>query len=563
MFEAGFINKQILRKTIELPLTARFHQLKIDFHAPFLAEVTRQILQAQYGDKIYTQGYKVYTTVNSTTQLIAQKALQHAVFAYDQRHGFRGALKNWGTPTAQNYPVWQDQLHKMPTVKSLHPAVVVDLTDSTASAMLASGNIVQMPFATGLAWARFQLDANRLGPTPQHPNDVLKLGDVIYVHQVNQTWQLSQIPKVEAALISVNPHTGGVLSWVGGFDYQRSRFDRINRAQRQAGSNIKPFLYTAALAKGYTLATVINDAPVVVDDPTKSDLWRPQNANHQFYGPTRMRMGLIKSRNLVSIRLLQRMGIPYTRHYITRFGFKKGQLPNALSLALGAGEVTPLQLVAGYSIFANGGYKITPFIIDKVLDSDDTVLYQAKPDVACEQCMNAPTPDNNANVAPQVISPQEAYLITSALRDVILHGTGRRAKVLGRHDIAGKTGSTNHQNDAWFSGFNSDVVTTVWMGYDQPRSLHEYAATTVLPMWIDYMKRVLQGKPEHTMMQPPGLITLRIDPRTGRPSDEQQSHSIFELFRTKFAPHKSTDYYNSNDTNNSVDHSHAVIEELF
>ena len=306
----------------------------------------------------------------------------------------------------------------------------------------------------------------------------------------------------------------------------------MTQATRQPGSSFKPFIYAAALSQGFTLASIINDAPVVVEDPSQANLWRPHNDNYKFNGPTRLRTGLIRSRNLVSIRLLEAVGVDKTIPYLEQFGFDKETLPNSLSLALGSLTLTPLQLASGYAVFANGGFKIDPHLIDKITDSQDSVIIHTLPKTACpHHCEKLP--DNQK--APSVVTPQVAYLINSALKDVIQNGTGRGAKVLNRRDIAGKTGTTNDQMDAWFSGFNGQYVTTVWVGFDNPKSLHEYASRVALPLWVDYMRTALKGEKESSISVPKGLTSVRIDPTTGLRTRDLNK-SVFELFRNENIP---------------------------
>ena len=328
------------------------------------------------------------------------------------------------------------------------------------------------------------------------------------------------------------------------FNYKVSNFNRAIQSERQPGSNFKPFIYSAALNKGYTLATIINDAPIVQKDTGENELWRPTNDTLKFYGPTPLRVGLIKSRNLVSIRLLQGIGVPYALQYVKRFGFDPNALPHSLSLALGSGSATPLQIAVGYSVFANGGYLVTPYFIRKIIDQYDNVLYTANPASACSACLITDTPKDEElpqNAAPRVITPQNAYLITQAMRDVIQKGTGRAAKVLKRTDIAGKTGTTNRQVDAWFSGFNSNIVTTIWVGFDNMKSLKEYGARAALPIWIQFMREALDNTPEATMPEPPGMVTVRVDPQTGLLASPTSKNPQFEIFRKQYAPHQ----YNS------------------
>ena len=346
---------------------------------------------------------------------------------------------------------------------------------------------------------------------------------------------MAQVPKAEAGLVALNPQNGAILAMVGGFNFQNSNFNRITNANRQPGSSFKPFIYSAALDKGYTLSTVINDAPIVIENPTDHSLWRPQNDTHKFYGPTRLRTALIHSQNLVSIRLLSLIGLSYAIHYSERFGFSKPQLPTGLSLALGTANVTPLEMATAYAVFANNGFKVVPFAIDSIRNSQNQPLYQAKPLVACQSCSPEEIAQDNAH-APRVISAQNAFLITSALHDVIQHGTAIQARSLKRSDLAGKTGTTQNQVDAWFDGYNSEIVAVAWVGYDQPRSLHEFGATAALPLWMDFMQSALKDRPDHPLDQPPGIVSIRIDPLTGKRVSANDPTALFEYFMTPYLP---------------------------
>ncbi len=360
------------------------------------------------------------------------------------------------------------------------------------------------------------------------------MGDLIRVQKQNNSWQLTQVPAIEGALIALNPQDGSINALVGGFDFRRSKFNRVTQAQRQPGSGFKPFIYAAALAKGYTLASEFNDAPIVFTIPGQAALWRPQNDDHTFRGPTRLRVALANSVNVVAVRVLQTIGVPYTINYATRFGFDSKQLPRNLSLALGTAAVTPLEMARAYAVFANGGYRVTPYLIDHITDNGKTI-YQAQPKTACSTCTDD-TVDNDKQYAPRVIPIQTAFLMTSALQDVIRYGTGAGAQVLERADLAGKTGTTQDWVDTWFNGFNSDLVATAWIGFDQPNSLHEFGSAVALPMWIDFMRVALQNKPEHTMEQPSGITTVRIDPITGLLASDNDPGAILEYFRTDNTP---------------------------
>tara|TARA_R110000868_G_scaffold380784_1_gene646891 strand:- start:64796 stop:67204 length:2409 start_codon:yes stop_codon:yes gene_type:complete len=548
MLEQGYINQQQFQQADATPLTATFHNLRVQLYAPYVAEEIRDGLVKKYGNDAYTMGFTVHTTINSKLQRAANRAVRTAVLAYDKRHGYRGPQANWGeTITPEEYPDFQRRLKKLTVFNGLQPALVTNVEDKQATVLLASGEQVTLPWST-FTWAGKALKSGWKTPPPKSAEQVLSIGDLIYVEQLkNGGWGLSQVPEAEGAIVALNPQDGGITAMVGGFSYVKSKFDRVMQAQRQPGSGFKPFVYSAALNKGLTLATLVNDAPVVTQATDEVGLWRPQNDTRQFYGPTRLRVGLMKSRNLVSVRLLQEIGISYAITYMKRFGFSDANLPHSLSLALGAGDLTPLQLASGYAVFANGGFLVKPYLISKVTNENGTVVQEVTPKVACEDCDQ--TSDDNTsetlspaasappeNLAPRIITPQNAYLITSAMQSVIQEGTGGRAKVLGRTDLAGKTGTTNEQRDAWFSGFNSDIVTVAWMGFDQPKSLKEYGAQAALPMWIDFMRSALHGTPEHTMARPNGLVTMRIDPSTGLAAGPNDPGAIFETFRQQNAP---------------------------
>jgi penicillin-binding protein 1A len=553
MLELNYITQKQYDEAIKAPLNARYHELQTEVKAPYAAELVRQQLEQMYGDSIYTDGFHVYTTVDSHLQAYANQALRDKLLAYDQRHGYRGPEKNLGTPDLDHMQAWEETLNHIPVVNTLEPAVVVDMSRETVTALRANGNMITIPWQ-GLSWARKQINADYLGRMPQKASDILKLGDVIRITQMNGNWRLAQVPKAEAGLVALNPENGAILALIGGFDFQNSSFNRVTNAARQPGSSFKPFIYSAALDKGFTLASVINDAPIVVENPTDNSLWRPQNHEKRFYGPTRLREALMMSRNLVSIRLLDLVGIPYAVSYIQRFGFAPSQLPSTLSLALGTASVTPLQMATGFATFANGGFRVVPFAIDNIRDSHNQIVYQAKPLVACPSCtpaeLQAAKGNKESANAPQVISTPNAFLITSALKDVIQHGTASEARSLQRKDIAGKTGTTNNQFDAWFAGYNSKIVAVTWMGFDQPQSLHEYGASSALPMWISFMQSALRGTPEQSLEQPTGIVSVRIDPQSGKRAAPNDPLATFEYFMTPYVPDEDKTTVTSNDANN-------------
>lgn len=535
MLELGYINEKQYEDAIKTPNTAKYHASFNEVKAPYIGEMVRETMVEEYGQGAYDNGLVVYTTVPSALQQDANRAMRNGLMAYDQRHGYRTPTENLGD---YNRDVWLTTLQKMPTVDGISPAVVMSVADRSVEILMQNGQTATIPWA-GLAWARPELQDGYVGASPQTASEIVKPGDVIrIITQTNGDIRLSQIPQVEGAFVAMNPQNGAILALVGGFNYDRSNFNRAIQAQRQPGSNFKPFVYSAALDKGYTLASIINDAPVVIHDTGINALWRPMNDTQKFYGPTTLRVGLTESRNLVSIRLLQAIGISYAIDYVKRFGFDPNALPHSLSLALGTGLVTPMQIANGYSVFANGGSRVNPFFIEHIEDQHHQVLYQAKPLVACSACITNPTPptDQIPNpMAPQVITPQNAFLVTQVLKDVIRTGTGKKALVLGRTDLAGKTG-TNGETDAWFSGFNSNLEVTVWVGFDNLKILKEMGAAAALPIWIDFMKSALQSAPEATMPQPPGIVMMKINPKTGALAGSSQPNAKFEMFMQDHLP---------------------------
>lgn len=532
MYELNKLNNKEYLEARKEPITAIYHGKKIEVYAPYVAEMIRLSLYKHFKKAAYDKGYRVYTTIDSKLQIKANQVLAKAILSYDLRHGYRGALTNLDLEIDEidNLKLTQS-IKPYRQINQLIPAIVSNIDNKQISVFTK-----EIPHLTitwqGLKWARPIRDDGTLGALPQKSSDIVKIGDVIYIKQKNNQWTLHQLPQVEGAIISIKPNNGKILALAGGFNFYKSKFNRVTQANRQPGSSIKPFIYAAALDKGFTLATIINDAPIAIEDPSQENLWRPHNVNKKFYGPTRLRMGLIKSRNLVSIRVLEATGLPYTINYLKNLGFDETTLPKSLSLALGSLHVTPLQLTKAYATIANGGFKVEPHIIERITDSRGNTILKTLPQIACSlNCDTIPVSQH----APQVIKKDVAYLITSALKDVIQQGTGRRAKELKRIDLAGKTGTTNDQRDVWFAGFNGDVVTTTWMGFDNPKSLKEYASKTALPMWIDYMRFALKDKKSNSMKMPSNLISVRIDPVTGLRTKRNEK-TILEIFRQENLP---------------------------
>ena len=486
-------------------------------------------------------------------------ALRTGLLEYDRRHGWRGATAKVDPSKLNSTGNLESELEEFPVIGGLRPAIVQSVEAKSAKVFVKGMGSVELPWEK-LSWARRELPEEKTDRSPTQATDIFNRGDVIYtVGNTPSILQFVQVPEAQSALVSMDPHDGAVVALVGGFDFFQSKFNRVTQARRQPGSGFKPFVYAAAFDKGYTPASVILDAPIVVDEAGMEQAWRPREDDKEFHGPVRLRDALAHSRNLVSVRLMRAIGGDYTWNYVQRFGFDKSQLPNDLTMALGTASLSPLQLVTGYSTFANGGFKVTPYYIDRIEDASGKVLSQADPTVACPECGHPsdPTPAASSkagaaaraslldevphdgktvilekNLAPQIIRPQVAYLLADMMVDVIRRGTGVRARVLNRDDIAGKTGTTNDQHDAWFNGFNGGLVTTVWTGFDQDRSLGplEQGAVASLPTWIYYTHEALAGSPRHLWPTPDGIVTVRISPETGLLASSDNPNGIMEKF---------------------------------
>ncbi|APF02735.1 TPA: penicillin-binding protein 1A [Legionella pneumophila] len=559
LLEEHYINEEQYQNAVNQPITAKYHGTNIEVKAPYVAEMIRQSLYDNFGPEAYTKGYKVYTTIDGKLQNTANEVVEKNLIAYDHRHGYRGPIANIGEKDSQSPKIRQKYLRQYPELNSLTPAVVTEVREKEATAALQNGQIIIIPWE-GMSWARPALKRGGwVGKSPTKAQQVVAAGDIIYVHSTEKSWQLAQIPEAESAMVAMNPKNGAIEVLVGGFNFSKSKFNRATQSSRQPGSSFKPFVYAAALNNGYNLATLINDAPIVVDDPSQPNLWRPHNVNLKFNGPTRLKQALVQSKNLVSIRILDDIGIDYTIDFLTRFGFNKKSLPRALSLALGSLSISPMDLTTAYAVFANGGYKVEPYLIDHITDADGKILLQAKPSIVCDPCDKDKV--DASTLAPRVISEDIAFLMNTALRDVIQHGTGRAARVLNRQDIAGKTGTTNDQVDAWFAGFNPNLVVTTWIGFDNPKSLHEYAANLALPLWIDFMKVALKDKPEVELKQPENVIAVRIDPVSGLLAKPNQENGIIEYFRQNEVPSEEDQGPVYNAHNDQQEEELAPVEE--
>lgn len=565
MLRQGFITQEEFEAASQAAVSAQLHAPEVELEAPDIAEMVRAYMLERYGEDAYTEGFHVTVTVTDGLQAAANGALRQTLLDYDLRHGYRGPERRLSLPEGADEAQWAELLRGVSGVAELPPALVVAVQEQSASVYSRALGRLQLDWEA-LSWARPYIDENRRGPAPKTAGEVVQPGDVIRLRRVaneagETSWRLAQIPAAAGALVALDPDDGAVLALVGGYDFRLSKFNRVTQARRQPGSAFKPFIYSAALEHGFTAASMINDAPVVYDDPGLEGKWRPGNYSGKYYGPTRLREALTHSRNLVSIRLLREVGIAETLDHLERFGFQRDRLPQSLSLALGSNVVTPLELVSGYAVLANGGYRVEPWFIQRI-ESHQGLVFEAEPLRVCRECdagdsalqpvvleldeefgfdLPAPAPpqeDEAPRHAPRVISAQNAWIMESMMRDVVRSGTAQRARVLERNDLSGKTGTTNDWKDAWFTGFNTRIVATAWVGFDNssPLGNRETGASAALPMWIRFMEHALHGMPEAIMQQPPGLVTVRIDPETGLLAGSGQSRAIFETFRVEEVP---------------------------
>lgn len=645
MLDQGFINNDEYEQAIDEPLNVAYHVPKIAFSAPYVAEMARQFMYDKFGEKAYTDGYKVYTTIKKADQIAATNAIHTQVIDYDIRHGYRGPEKTlWQTdesPWDENKII--SALSNYMCYNELCPAVVISDSDTRALAMLSEGTIITIPYE-GVKWARKYISDNQQGPLPTTVSAVIKAGQQIWVKPQDKHWVLAQLPSINGSLVSINSDNGQILALIGGFNYNISKFNRATQAIRQIGSTIKPFIYTAALDKGLTMATLLNDAPIMRSN-AGSDVWRPKNSPATYLGPLRLRVGMNTSKNVMMVRALRAIGIDYAADYLERFGFPKENISHHESLALGSASFTPLQVTRAYSVIANGGYLITPYLIDKIEYSEGGIIYQHSPEIACHDCAinngldvtvdkqvnldnvenetqstgsdepeqsrlkaddnlllpnsNIPferlinpdgtvaqsideTKNNRINYAPQVISSEVAFIMKDALKTTVWgdpngqwSGTAWRSKSLGRKDVGGKTGTTNASKDVWFAGFGSNIVTTVWLGFDdhrrelgrarrEPTSDNSYVAAeggavTANPVWNDYMKEVLNGVPQQKDNQPSSVISVLIDKKTGLLASEPSNDAINEYFIEGTEPKK----YATKEVGTKVTDEQGNTSELF
>jgi len=585
MLRHNYITKPMYEQAIAEPNHAYPHEQPVEVDAPYLAEMVRRQVLDRFGNDALTEGYVVRTTVQSKNQQTAVEAVRDGLVTYDQRHGWRGPEAHQDLPAGAGEADYDSLLSSYTNVAGMQPGLVTASDAKQATIYLSSHESVALNLAA-MSWARPHIDDDRVGAAPTSVSSVLKRGDIIRLARDDKgEWQLAQIPAAQGALTSINPEDGSIQALVGGFNFVRSKFNRAVMAARQPGSSFKPYLYSAAFERGFTPSSIINDAPLALPDPSKPNgLWTPSNDDDKFAGPMRLREALVQSKNLVSVRLLDAIGVRYAREYATRFGFPLDAIPANLSMALGTASASPMSMARGYAVFANGGYLVTPYFIHEIDDRSGKPVYMANPARACRNCQerlldsrppgpppadmlatpannltNAAAPAESSSVdgvgvavlpadvhgdnahppvlAPLVIEARNNYLVTSLMKDVIAspHGTGFAAKALGRDDLAGKTGSTNDHRDAWFVGFNGELSTAVWVGFDDYTSLGhgEFGAKAALPIWMDFMAAALKDQPSSTLPIPPGISTVLINRQNGLPTASGDPDGMNEMFKVE------------------------------
>lgn len=605
MLKLGDISAAQAQLAAAEPVQARDHGILYDADAPYVAEMARAAVVSRFGDDAVNAGYKVYTTIDGRLQTAANRAVQLGLISYARRHGYRGPLRHLSLEAHPSTRTLEAALSGLSPLGDLRPAVVVAVAANSAHVYVQGGGFAQIDW-DGLSWARRRLSDSHTGPAPQRAADVVQRGDVVEVVTDGRgIAALAEAPDAQGALVALDPNDGAIAALVGGFDYYANKFNRATQARRQPGSGFKPFLYSCALDHGFTPASIVMDAPIVYDDSGQEKIWRPENNEHGFDGPMRLREGLVFSRNLVTIRVVRQLGVEAATACTTKFGFSADVMPKDLTLALGSLPATPLQMASAYAVFANGGYRVDSYFIDRIEDASGRTVYQAAPKVVCEHCdagtaptaaaasltaatspggtgvsiataaaatppvspastgampipaaaplaaagaaLPAPTPPDADHapltldppllpadrIAPRVLSAQNAWLMDDMMADVIRRGTGIRAWLaLHRSDISGKTGTTNEARDTWFNGFDRDIITTVWVGFDDERPLGEgeEGSRTAVPIWTSFMREALRGQPERPRPMPAGLVTERISKRTGLLAGYNDADAMYETF---------------------------------
>ena len=620
MLDNRFITQEQYQAAINAPDDAAPHEPPVQVDAPYLAEMVRRQAIERLGGRALTDGYVVHTTLDSHLQSLANDSLRTRLEEYDHRHGYRGPEAHVELPAQAGAADFERALADYYALGNLTPGLVTQVDDDHATVYLGANKTIDLD-PGAMAWA--QGYARKAHTGGKGVAAILRTGDIIRLAQVplpprqdarskdattkmaavvdpatDAPWQLSQIPAAQSAMVVLDPEDGALKALVGGFSFERSKFNRAVQTARQPGSSFKPFIYSAAFDRGFTPASIINDAPIALPDPSQPNgLWTPGNDDGKFRGPMRLREALAQSVNLVSIRLLDAIGVRYAREYITRFGFPLDAIPTNLSLALGTASVSPMAMARGYAVFANGGFLVNPYYVVQIDDRDGRAVYRANAARACRTCAarlldegkavaDAPQQPSTAagdpgalqaaatalppapagsnagttapvvqNLAPRVIDARNDYLVTSLMKSVIDHGTAAAAKKLARPDLAGKTGSTNDHRDGWFCGFNGDLVTTVWVGFDNYDSLGkgEFGAETALPIWMAFMGPALQGKPENTLPLPPGIVTASIDSVTGALAGNGDPDAMSEIFKVEDLDRLRTQAQNQKDQSPAYD----------
>lgn len=557
MLKLGYITPSQHQQAIQAPVGLNYQGTVSEVNGLYLAELIRSELVKRHGEEIYASGWKVYSTVRADRQNAATLAVREGLLAYDQRHGWRGAEAH-GKP-----------LEDFRTVGGLRPALVENVEKNSFTARLRDGRTIAVDWQ-GISWAKPYLTASSTGKPPKQASELVRKGDIVRVQETaDRTWRLAQLPAAQSSLIAMNPETGAIEAMVGGFDFFQSKFNRTTQGWRQAGSTLKPFIYSAALEKGYLPSSLINDAPISFG--SGSSEWKPGNSDGEYMGTITLRRGLYLSRNMVSIRLLQSVGIDRATSYLGKFGLPQGNMPRDLTLALGSANVLPIQMANAYATIANGGYRVNPYFIDRIEDASGKVIFRTHPVQVCRKCEQASTPavlagtGNNITVtpppapagAPRVISARAAFQTANILRDVIIRGTGRGALAVGRGDLAGKTGTTNDAKDAWFAGFSPKLVAVTWVGFDEPAPLGagEFGGVAAVPSWNRFMSLALAGQAESYMPVPMGLTAIRINKFSGQPTFEDDPDGYTEYLQSEKAPAPVS-------TDNPQD-AEAAPEELF
>jgi penicillin-binding protein 1A len=569
MLDEGYITKQEFEDAKAEVVISKYHGAEIKLQAPYVAEIARAWMVNKYGEEAaYTSGMNIYTTVDSKMQAAANKASIDNLLAYDERHGFRGAVKTVWEPKATplNEDAMAKHLKKEPSYGELMPAIVTQVKGKTVTVNIKNNGTATIPW-DGLKWARRFKTDKRQGSAPRRASDILSVGEQIYVRPLSEetkddvttiVWKLSQVPAANTAFVAMDPNDGAITSLVGGFNFVHNKFNRATQSVRQVGSSIKPFIYSAALYHGKTLASLITDAPINTWDESQGTAWRPKNSPPTYIGPARLRIGLAQSKNVMAVRVLRDVGLDETIDYLTRFGFKKDELPRSDTIALGAGSLSPVQMAQGFSVFANNGYYVEPYYIDHIESPYGDEVYKATPKLICQKECDHQN-DENSPYAKKVISAQNAFLTKQMMYSNIWgggvwskgtgwNGTGWRAQVLKRRDIGGKTGTTNDSVDAWYNGYGPNVVATAWVGFDNP-SHHlgstskndnmpkdemltggEAGGKTAIYAWVNFMKVALEGVPEENLRLPANIIKVKIDRETGLLSNKNDETSMWEYF---------------------------------